>query len=55
MDVNEEKTLIKLLQGIDKMVGNKKVIFPIHPRTKAILGEHYLEFKNIQFVEPQSY
>jgi UDP-N-acetylglucosamine 2-epimerase (non-hydrolysing) len=47
--------LIQLLQGIDKMVGDKKVIFPIHPRTKAILGETNLNLKNIVFVEPQGY
>lgn len=54
-NVDEEKSLLKLLQGIAKMVGDKKIIFPIHPRTKAILGEQNLNFKNIHFVEPQSY
>jgi len=54
-NVDEEKSLINLLEGIDKMVGDKKIIFPIHPRTKAILGESNLELKNIVFVEPQSY
>jgi UDP-N-acetylglucosamine 2-epimerase (non-hydrolysing) len=54
-NVDEEKSLINLLEGIDKMVGNKKIIFPIHPRTKAILGETNLELKNILFVEPQGY
>ncbi|QIH38951.1 UDP-N-acetylglucosamine 2-epimerase (non-hydrolyzing) [Flavobacterium sp. Sr18] len=54
-NVDEEQSLIQLLQGIDKMVGDKKVIFPIHPRTKAILGETNLNLKNILFVEPQGY
>lgn len=54
-NVDEEKSLINLLEGIDKMVGEKKIIFPIHPRTKAILGETNLELKNILFVEPQGY
>jgi UDP-N-acetylglucosamine 2-epimerase (non-hydrolysing) len=54
-NVDEEQSLIQLLQGIDKMVGDKKVIFPIHPRTKAILGETNLKLKNILFVEPQGY
>jgi UDP-N-acetylglucosamine 2-epimerase (non-hydrolysing) len=54
-NVDEEKSLINLLEGIDKMVGNKKIVFPIHPRTKAILGETNLELKNILFVEPQGY
>ncbi|MDI6032470.1 UDP-N-acetylglucosamine 2-epimerase (non-hydrolyzing) [Flavobacterium sp. LB2P84] len=54
-NVDEEQSLIELLQGIDKMVGAKKVIFPIHPRTKSILGETDLNLKNILFVEPQGY
>jgi UDP-N-acetylglucosamine 2-epimerase (non-hydrolysing) len=54
-NVDEEKSLVKLLSGIDNMVGDKKVIFPIHPRTKAILGETNLKLKNIIFVEPQGY
>ncbi|WP_284650979.1 non-hydrolyzing UDP-N-acetylglucosamine 2-epimerase [Flavobacterium terrisoli] len=54
-NVDEEKSLIELLQGIDKMAEDKKIIFPIHPRTKAILGETNLALKNILFVEPQGY
>ncbi len=54
-NVDEEDSLKNLLSGINKMVGNKKIIFPIHPRTKAILGESDLRLKNIIFVEPQSY
>lgn len=54
-NVDEEQSLINLLLGIDKMVGDKKVIFPIHPRTKSILGENNLNLKNILFVEPQGY
>ena len=54
-NVDEEKSLQELLKGIDSMVGDKKIIFPIHPRTKAILGETNLNLKNILFVEPQGY
>ena len=54
-NVDEEQSLIDLLRGIDKMVGDKKIIFPIHPRTKAILGEQNLNLKSILFVAPQSY
>lgn len=54
-NVDEEQSLIQLLQGIDRMASDKKVIFPIHPRTKAILGETNLTLKNILFVEPQGY
>jgi UDP-N-acetylglucosamine 2-epimerase (non-hydrolysing) len=54
-NVDEEQLLKNLLLGIDKMVGDKKVIFPIHPRTKSILGENNLNLKNIIFVAPQGY
>lgn len=54
-NVDEEKSLFQLLLGIDEMVGDKKVIFPIHPRTKAIIGKNHLDLKNIIFVEPQGY
>lgn len=54
-NVDEEKSLVQLLLGIDKMAENKKVIFPIHPRTNAILGNPNLIFKNIIFVKPQGY
>ena len=54
-NVDQQQSLIQLLKGIDTMAGDKKVIFPIHPRTKAIVGENNLEFKNILFVVPQGY
>lgn len=54
-NVDEEQSLIHLLTGIDQLAVEKKVIFPIHPRTKAILGETNLALKNILFVEPQGY
>jgi UDP-N-acetylglucosamine 2-epimerase (non-hydrolysing) len=54
-NVDEEQSLIDLLQGIDTMVADKKVIFPIHPRTKAILGDNNLNLKNIILVQPQGY
>ena len=54
-NVDIEKSLINLLEGIDQMVGGKKIIFPIHPRTKAILGNHNLKLNNIIFIEPLGY
>lgn len=54
-NVDEAKSLIDLLKGIDEMVQDKKIIFPIHPRTKTILADDELNLKNIFFVEPQGY
>lgn len=53
-NVDQEKSLVELLSGIDRLCEGKKVVFPVHPRTKAILGEN-LSFKNIHFTEPQGY
>ena len=54
-NVDEVSSLVELLQGIDNLVNDKKIIFPIHPRTQSILSESKIEFKNILFVSPQSY
>ncbi|GEP50044.1 UDP-N-acetyl glucosamine 2-epimerase [Flavobacterium noncentrifugens] len=54
-NVDEEASLQKLLLGIDALANGKKVIFPVHPRTKAILENTNIDFKNIIYVEPQGY
>jgi len=54
-NVDEETSLQKLLLGIDALAKDKKIIFPVHPRTKAILENTNLTFKNIIFAEPQGY
>lgn len=54
-NVDEEQSLQKLLLGIDALAKDKKVIFPVHPRTKAILQNSQPDFKNIIYVEPQGY
>lgn len=54
-NVDDVENLKALLLGIDHLAGDKTVIFPIHPRTKSILGETEIELKNIRFIEPQSY
>ena len=54
-NVDEISSLIQLLHGIDLLASDKKIIFPIHPRTQAILRESNSDFKNIIFVSPQGY
>ncbi|PWA06866.1 non-hydrolyzing UDP-N-acetylglucosamine 2-epimerase [Flavobacterium psychrotolerans] len=54
-NVDEEQSLQKLLLGIDALAKDKKVLFPVHPRTKAILENTSLNFNNIIYVEPQGY
>lgn len=54
-NVDEQESLKKLLLGIDALAQDKKIVFPIHPRTKAILENSAVTFKNIIFVEPLGY
>lgn len=54
-NVDKVSSLVELLHGIDDLVHDKKILFPIHPRTQAILGESTIKFKNILFVSPQGY
>lgn len=54
-NVDEEASLIRVLKGIDQMVQGKQVVFPVHPRTKAVLGSNDLQLANIRLVAPQSY
>jgi UDP-N-acetylglucosamine 2-epimerase (non-hydrolysing) len=54
-NVDEELSLQNLLIGINDLAGDKKVLFPVHPRTKAVLENSNLNFENIIYVEPQGY
>lgn len=54
-NVDDPENLKALLLGIDALADGKTVIFPVHPRTKSILGETNLKFKNIRLIEPQAY
>lgn len=49
--------LPKLLSAIDDVAQNiMPVVFPVHPRTRAILGESGIDFSpTIQFIEPLAY
>jgi UDP-N-acetylglucosamine 2-epimerase (non-hydrolysing) len=54
-NVDEETSLANLLSGIDRLCEGKTVIFPVHPRTRAILGDAVPELRNIVLTEPQGY
>ena len=51
-NVDNKSQLISLLKTVNKL--NFKTIFPIHPRTKAILSDFDTKsLKNIKFIKPQ--
>ena len=54
-NVDNPVQLVKMLTGIDRLAQGKTVVFPIHPRTKAMLPKDGALFENIRFVEPQGY
>lgn len=54
-NVDDIANLEKLLSGIDKLAAGKRVVFPIHPRTKSILESSQISYENIVFVSPQGY
>jgi len=54
-NVDNISKLEKILNSIDKFVGNNIVLFPVHPRTKKQLELINKNFNNIKFIEPQKY
>lgn len=54
-NVDDPKNLVKLLTIIDTHCGEKKVIFPMHPRTKKIFDGLGLSLKNIFITSPMPY
>ena len=54
-NVDDPTNLVKLLSIIDAHCGNKKVIFPMHPRTKKIYDGLGLSLENIFITTPMPY
>lgn len=54
-NVDDPVNLTKLLTIIDTHCGDKKVIFPMHPRTKKIFDHLGLGFDNIFITTPMPY
>jgi len=54
-NVDEENDLHQLLTTIDEHAQDHPIIFPVHPRTKAILERSAIKFKNIHMTEPMGY
>ena len=55
-NTDDIERLVLILDQLNKL--KKKVIFPVHPRTKNILSENGISidnYKNINFIDPVSY
>lgn len=54
-NVDEEEKLEAYMKAISNGVMDKKVIFPVHPRTLKNIDKIKQQFTNIKFIEPQGY
>lgn len=54
-NVDDPENLVKLLTIIDTHCGDKKVIFPMHPRTKKIFDGLGLSLNNLFITSPMPY
>jgi UDP-N-acetylglucosamine 2-epimerase (non-hydrolysing) len=54
-NVDEQNKLKELINHIAKGAGDKKIIFPVHPRTRKILDELGIRFDNLIYTEPLGY
>ena len=48
-------SLVAMLQAISTAAKEHTCVFPVHPRTAAVLGEHLIDCPNIALVEPLRY
>jgi len=54
-NVDEEQQLKALISQIVTLGKDFPIIFPVHPRTKKLLQDLDLNFKNLHYVEPLGY
>ncbi len=54
-NVDDGENLRKLITGIDRIAGRRNVLFPVHPRTKAMLENMDLTTHNILYTDPLGY
>lgn len=54
-NVDEEHKLEEYIKVISEGIQDKKVVFPVHPRTVKSLGNIKDKYSNIYFIDPQGY
>lgn len=54
-NVDDPQNLKKLVEIVSQTISPKKIVFPIHPRTKKIYESLDLKVKNILLTEPMGY
>jgi len=54
-NVDDERMLVTKLSAIAEAAGTTPIVFPIHPRTAAVLSEQGIKADNLHFIEPLGY
>ena len=54
-NTDNKKRLLAIINILDNIARNIKLLIPLHPRTKNALKKHNITVKNIDFIEPVSY
>ncbi|WP_018344802.1 non-hydrolyzing UDP-N-acetylglucosamine 2-epimerase [Cytophaga aurantiaca] len=56
-NVDDADVLTDILRAVSASIGNRKCVFPVHPRTEKMLRGTaiYKEIQNIEFIEPLRY
>ena len=54
-NVDDEKALARLLDALTDIVTDVPVVFPVHPRTRARMKDHQLQFSGLLLTQPLTY
>jgi UDP-N-acetylglucosamine 2-epimerase (non-hydrolysing) len=54
-NVDDPQPLREILAALEMLAGQRRVIFPAHPRTRQRMGQLGLQTEKMEFLEPQGY
>jgi len=54
-NVDKKDNLKEILGALQELSKSIKIVFPIHPRTKKMFGQHQLNFNFLKIVQPLGY
>ena len=54
-NVDDEATLERILDALTEIAAHVPVVFPVHPRTRARMKDHQLQFSGLLVTQPLTY
>ena len=54
-NVDDDATLERILDALDRHCATVPVVFPVHPRTRARMKDHQLQFSGLLLTQPLTY